>query len=79
VHRRSNLSASIHTPSQAAHSINVVEPTSTCCSSFAHPGHLAPVLSPVARARRLPHFGQNAAVSNIRAKQEGQLTVASRA
>jgi hypothetical protein len=32
-----------------------------------------------ALAERAPHFGQNAAPSNIRAKQLGQLTVASRA
>jgi len=49
------------------------------CIPLLQPGHAAVVASPAARARRVPHFGQNAAVSNMSAKHDGQLIVASRA
>jgi hypothetical protein len=44
-----------------------------------HAGHFVVVLSAAARCRLAPHFWQYAAVSNISAKQDGQLIVASRA
>jgi hypothetical protein len=43
------------------------------------PGQGVAASSSVTRARFAPHFSQKAAPANINAKQEGQLTAASRA
>ena len=44
-----------------------------------HPGQRTAASSCSPRARRAPHFAQNADPSNMSAKQDGQLIVASRA
>jgi hypothetical protein len=56
-----------------------VAPTSRIVSDPLHDGHFAAAACVSVRARRAPHEEQNAAPSKIRAKQEGQATVASRA
>ena len=53
-----------------------MDPTSRWRIVLPHPGHARTVSSRSARSRRAPHFGQNRAPSKIRAKHDGQLTVA---
>src|SRR5687767_12261118 len=76
---RSKSAASTHTPSHFAHSRRGAPPTVTLSIPTPQAGHFMEVLPAAARSRLAPHVWQYAAVSNINAKQEGQLIVANRA
>ncbi len=78
-HNRSKTSASTQTPSHAPHSRSGVEPISTRWSSPRQPGQRAGPSPSRRRTLAAPHLWQKAAPSNPSAKQDGQLTVASRA
>lgn len=80
VHNLSNAAASIHVPSQLAHSSRSTSPTRIQCMSPRQAGHFVECgCASSARLRAAPHDGQNAAPWKSSAMQTGHPIVARRA
>src|ERR1019366_4003758 len=71
---------STHRPPQAAHSWTVVAPSRSACSGSEHRGQSSGAASSIAsRVASAPQRAQNRLPTNIGAKHDGQVTVASAA